>query len=176
MTWGRYRNALNDTQKARHRNDQEAYKPQGYARCPELKSLGAILLEQKENDAQEQGQGAETTPLGLIRLCGAITKKQGKPKEYGAQYGDITINGRPDRAMVDTSAEANIMTKTEATRLGLSYNPSNAQLRMVNAPPSPVCGFSHGVSITLGEWQGKTNFTVAPLDLFEIILGQEFFQ
>ena len=25
MTWGRYRNALNDTQKARHRNDQEGH-------------------------------------------------------------------------------------------------------------------------------------------------------
>ncbi|KAH0727310.1 hypothetical protein KY284_003175 [Solanum tuberosum] len=25
MTWGRYRNALNDTQKARHKNDQEGH-------------------------------------------------------------------------------------------------------------------------------------------------------
>uniref|UniRef100_M0ZQQ2 Gag-pol polyprotein n=1 Tax=Solanum tuberosum TaxID=4113 RepID=M0ZQQ2_SOLTU len=78
--------------------------------------------------------------------------------------------------MVDTGAEVNIMTKTTATRLGLSYSPSNAQLRTVIAPLAPVCGVMHGVSITLGEWQGKANFTVAPLDLFDIILGQEFFQ
>ncbi|KAH0747723.1 hypothetical protein KY285_009380 [Solanum tuberosum] len=61
-------------------------------------------------------------------------------------------------------------------RLGLSYSPSKAQLRTVNAPPTPVSGVAHGVSITLGEWQGKTNFTIVPLDLFDIILGQEFFQ
>lgn len=78
--------------------------------------------------------------------------------------------------MVDTGVEVNIMTKTAATRMGLRYSPSNAQLRMVNGPLTPVSGVAHGVSITLGEWQGKTNFTVAPVDLFDIILGQEFFQ
>ncbi|TMW84639.1 hypothetical protein EJD97_024733 [Solanum chilense] len=46
------------------------------------------------------------------------------------------------------------MTKTAATRLGLRYSPSNAQLRTVNAPPTPVSGVAHRVSITLGEWQG----------------------
>lgn len=116
------------------------------------------------------------TQLGLIGLCGAITKKQEKPRVCGAQYVDITINKRLARAMVDTGAEVNIMTKTAATRLGLHYSPSNTQLRTVNAPPTPVSGVAHGVSIMLGEWQGKTNITVAPLDLFDIIIGQEFFQ
>ena len=78
--------------------------------------------------------------------------------------------------MVDTGAEVNIMTKTATTRLGLCYSPINAQLRTVNAPPTPVSGVAHRVSITLGEWQGNTNFTFAPLDLFDIIHGQEFFQ
>ena len=50
------------------------------------------------------------------------------------------------------------------------------RLKTVNDPPTPVCGVAQGVSITLGNWQGKINFTVAPLDIFEIILGQEFFQ
>ena len=68
------------------------------------------------------------------------------------------------------------MTKKAATRLGLSYSSSNAHLRTVNAPLTPVNEVAHGVSITLGEWQGKANFTVAPLDLFDIILGQQFFE
>ncbi|TMX03891.1 hypothetical protein EJD97_013091 [Solanum chilense] len=77
--------------------------------------------------------------------------------------------------MVDTGAEVNIMTKTAATRLGISYSGSNTQLRTVHAPTTPVSGVAHGLSITLGECQGKTNFTLSPLDLFDIILGQEFF-
>uniref|UniRef100_M0ZXX2 Uncharacterized protein n=1 Tax=Solanum tuberosum TaxID=4113 RepID=M0ZXX2_SOLTU len=78
--------------------------------------------------------------VGLDRIMRAITKQLGKPKGYGAQYLDLTINGIPASPMVDTGAEANIMTKTAATRLGLSYSPSNAQLMTVNAPPTPMCG------------------------------------
>ncbi|XP_015162126.1 DNA damage-inducible protein 1-like [Solanum tuberosum] len=99
-----------------------------------------------------------------------------KAKGSGAQYVDLKINGKPACALVDTGAEVNLMTKKAAMRLGLSYGPSSAQLKTVNAPPTPVSGVAHGASITLGEWQGKTNFTVAPVDLFDIILGQEFFQ
>ena len=77
--------------------------------------------------------------------------------------------------MVDTGVEVNIMNKMETKRLGLRYNPSNAQLRTVNVPLTHVSGVEHGISITLGEWQGKTNFIVAHLDLFDVILGQEFF-
>jgi len=76
-------------------------------------------------------------------------KQLGKPKGYGAQYLDLTINGIPASPMVDTGAEANIMTKTATTRLGLSYSPSNAQLMTVNAPPTPMCGVAQEVSITL---------------------------
>lgn len=78
--------------------------------------------------------------------------------------------------MVEIGAEFNIMTKMTSTRLGLHCSPSNAQLRAVNAPPTPVSGVAHGVSITLGEWKSKTNFIVAHLDLFYIIHGQEFFK
>ena len=77
--------------------------------------------------------------------------------------------------MVNTDVEANIMTKATMTRLGMIYSPSNAQLKTVNSPPTPVCGVAQGVSITIDEWQDKTNFTFAHLDIFDIILGQEFF-
>ena len=40
----------------------------GYARCPELKSLSAILRERKEKEVREQEQGALMTQLGLIGL------------------------------------------------------------------------------------------------------------
>ena len=134
--------------------------------------------------------------MGLISLCGAVTKKpsktpreekprQAKPKhaEQGlvmskacAQCVDITINGKRARVFVDNGAEANLMAKTAATRLGLRYSPTNIQLKTVNAPPTPVDGVAHGVSITISDWQGKTMFIVAPLDIYDIILGQEFFQ
>uniref|UniRef100_M1BW48 Uncharacterized protein n=1 Tax=Solanum tuberosum TaxID=4113 RepID=M1BW48_SOLTU len=141
-----------------------------------MKNLGVILRERKEKDAQEKGQEAGTTQLGMVGLCRAIAKQKEKPGNYSMHYVDISINGRPARAMVDSGAEANIMTKMAAARLGLSYNPSNTRLKTVHVSPTPVCGVAQGVSITLGKWQGNTNFTVAPLDIFDIILRQEFFQ
>ena len=112
----------------------------------------------------------------MVGLCGAIAKQIDKPGDFSTQYMDLYINGKQAHAMVYSGAEANIMTKTAAEKLGLKIVPSNNRLKMVNAPPTPVCGIAHGVSITLGKWQGKTNFTVAPLDISDIILGQEFFQ
>ena len=132
----------------------------------------------------------------MISLCGAVTKKpsktpreekprQAKPKhaEQGldmskacTQCVDITINGKRARVFVDNGAEANLMAKTAATRLGLRYSPTNIKIKTVNAPPTPVEGVAHGVSITIRDWRGKTKFIVAPLDIYDIILGQEFFQ
>ncbi|XP_055822010.1 uncharacterized protein LOC129890490 [Solanum dulcamara] len=128
--------------------------PHGYARCLEMKNLGAILRERKDKEL-DQGQGSDMTQLGMIGLCGAIAKQTEKVGDYSAQYIDISINGRPSCAMVDSGAEANIMTKTAAARLGLSYESSNTLLKTVNASLTPVCGVSHGVDITLGKWQVK---------------------
>ena len=134
--------------------------------------------------------------MGLISLCGDVTKKPSKtprqdkprqPKTKHAEQGlsmskacsqcvDITINGIRARVLVDNGVEANLMAKTAETRLGLRYSPTNIQLKTVNAPPTPVEGVAHGVSITISDWQGKTKFIVAPLDIYDFILGQEFFQ
>ena len=113
--------------------------------------------------------------LVLIGIYGAINKIAENPRVCSTQYVDITTNGRPARAMVDKSGKVNIMTKTAAIRLGLRYTPGNAQLRTVNEPPTQMPGVAQGVSTTLGELQGNTNFTKAYLDLLNIIIGQEFF-
>ena len=103
-------------------------------------------------------------------------KASRNPKEYKTQYVDITINEKITRDIVDMGAKSQFMTKTTTKRLGISYRPNNAQLKMVNAPSNPITVVTYRVSFTLGVSQGKTNFTIAHLQLFDIILGQEFFQ
>ena len=149
--------------------------PHGYARCPEMKSLSAIVRERKEKEAQDKAKPADTTQLGMVGICGAIAKQADNPGDFSTQYVDISINGKAVRAMVDSGAEANIMTKAAADKLGLKIVPSNNRLNTVKAPPTPVCGIAHGVSITLGRWKGKTNFTVAPLDISDVTLGRNSF-
>ncbi|TMW84767.1 hypothetical protein EJD97_024423 [Solanum chilense] len=103
-------------------------------RYPEMKNLGLILHERKEKDAQDQGQDASTTQLGMAGLCGDIIKQMEKSGDFSTQYVDISINRRPSHAMVNIGAEANIMTKTTTKRLGLNYVPSNTRIKTVNAP------------------------------------------
>jgi hypothetical protein len=38
-----------------------------------------------------------------------------------------------------------------------------------------MVGIAYAVSLKVGEWLGKVNFLVVPLDDFDIILGNEFF-
>ena len=132
--------------------------------------------------------------MGVVSLCGAAIEqpsmrpRQDKPKQAESKHAEkglakskawaqtVTINGNIARALVDTGAEVNVMTKTAATRLGLRYTASNTQIRTVNASPTPIVGVAHGVNITVGDWQGKTKFIVAPINMFDVILGQKFFQ
>lgn len=87
--------------------------------------------------------------LGIVGLCGAIPKQTEKLGYFSMHYVDISINGRLSRAMVDSGAEADIMTKMAAKRLGLNYMTRNTCLKTVNAPTTLVCGVAQGVSITL---------------------------
>ncbi|XP_069144439.1 uncharacterized protein [Solanum lycopersicum] len=151
-------------------------RPHGYARCPEMKRHSAIIRERKEKEAQDKAKLADITQLGMVGICGAIAKQADNPGDFSTQYVDISINGQPVQAMVDSGAEANIMTKTAVEKLGLKIVSSNNRPKTVNAPPTPVSGIAHKVSITLERWRGNTNITVAPLDISNVILGQEFFQ
>ena len=71
--------------------------------------------------------------------------------------------------MVDTGATHNFVMEQKAKDLGLTYVASNTMLKTVNALPTSVHGFAPKVPIDLGGWTGLTNFTIAPMDVFDII-------
>lgn len=84
------------------------------------------------------------------------------------------INGQQAYRLIDTGAEANVITKDAAIKLGIKHTLSNAQLKTGNAPMTPVDGIAYEVKLGLGNWRGKAHFYVAPFDIFDIVLGQPF--
>lgn len=56
-----------------------------------------------------------------------------------AQYVDIVINDKPSHTIVDTGVEANIMTKSMAAKLRLSYSLSDTCLKTISALPTLMC-------------------------------------
>ena len=73
--------------------------------------------------------------------------------------------------MLDTGATHNFVMEQMAKELGLNYVASNTLLKTVNATPTSVHGFAMKVPIDLGDWTGLTDFTIAPMDVFDVILG-----
>nr|XP_016508684.1 PREDICTED: uncharacterized protein LOC107826238 [Nicotiana tabacum] len=54
--------------------------PHGFRNCTDLKSLSAMVCERRE---QPQGESQGTAQLGMIGLCGAVTKQAIQPTENG---------------------------------------------------------------------------------------------
>ncbi|CAA0808187.1 Uncharacterized mitochondrial protein AtMg00860 [Striga hermonthica] len=89
-------------------------------------------------------------------------------------YMETQVNGKPTKALVDTGASHNFITKEEATSLGLSWTEKSGWLMIVNANARRLEGAASNVELRLGTWQGCVNFSVAPMDDFKVVLGVDF--
>uniref|UniRef100_A0A3Q7I7Z1 Reverse transcriptase domain-containing protein n=1 Tax=Solanum lycopersicum TaxID=4081 RepID=A0A3Q7I7Z1_SOLLC len=111
--------------------------------------------------------------ISHISIAALAAKPAGvRPRE--SLFVDAKLNGKDVRIMVDTGATHNFVTEQKAKKLGLNYVASNTKLKTINATPTTVNGFAAAVPIELGEWAGQTDFTIAPMDVFDIILGLDF--
>ena len=43
-----------------------------------------------------------------------------------------------------------------------------------NSLAKPSQGVARGVTMKIGSWEGKIDFTVAPMDDFKIVIGMDF--
>ncbi|KAE8717725.1 Detected protein of unknown function [Hibiscus syriacus] len=101
-----------------HRRPQakEGYRdrwPHPMSSCPKLGSLSAII------DRQDTESQAE---MGSLQVLNALKAKSLTPTpSNGLMYVEAMINEKLTRAMVDTGATHNFVSKDEANRLGLKY-------------------------------------------------------
>ncbi|XP_047260179.1 uncharacterized protein LOC124893108 [Capsicum annuum] len=89
-------------------------------------------------------------------------------------FVDEEVNGRAVHIMVDIGATHNFVTEEKAKEIGLAFVTSDSMLKTVNCIPTNVNGLAPRVSLTLGGWKGETDFSVVPMDVFDIFLGMDF--
>ncbi|XP_075107146.1 uncharacterized protein LOC142180117 [Nicotiana tabacum] len=142
----------------------------GFMNCPNLKCLSAMVRERKDHP---QGESSKTAQLGMIGLCGAVTKQAIQPTNNDNQYVDLTINNKPTRAMMDTRATPNFGIEAATKKLELKLAPTSSHVKTLNAEVQKSRGVDNGVGVKLVTWKGMTNFTVTAMDIFDIILGKE---
>ncbi|CAN6454511.1 unnamed protein product [Victoria cruziana] len=73
--------------------------------------------------------------------------------------------------MVDTGATHNFVSVEETKRLGLILKKEELRMKVMNSEAKPICGVARDVAVKIKNLSGKTNFSVAPIDDYKMILG-----
>ena len=98
------------------------------------------------------------------------------PQSKGLMYMEALVNGKATKALVDTGATHKFVLEDEARRLELQASKEGGWLKAVNSVAKPSHGVARGVTMHIGSWKGRVNFTVAPMDDFKMVLGMDFLQ
>ncbi|KAK0578231.1 hypothetical protein LWI29_007082 [Acer saccharum] len=93
----------------------------------------------------------------------------------GLMFVKATIKGKQVRAMLDTGATHNFVSVDKAKRLGLRITNDEGAIKAANSPVKLIDGTAKGVTVHLGPWSGKLDFSVVPLDDYQMVLGMAFF-
>ncbi|RVW29622.1 hypothetical protein CK203_100961 [Vitis vinifera] len=128
------------------------------------------MIEEKEKEGDAQ--------VGSLQLLNALKAKPmpKTPQIKGLMYVEALVNGKATKALVDTGATHNLVSEDEARRLELQASKEGGWLKAVNSAAKPSHGVAHGVTMHIGSWEGRVDFTVTPMDDFKMVLGMDFLQ
>ena len=136
--------------------------------CPKKEKLSAIRVEDGESSGSEAPMRAN--PLQLLNAIRA------EATHRGLMYVELLIGGQKIVALVDSGATHNFISTRETAKLGLKLAKDESKLKVVNSQAQETHGLAKNVVIQLGEWKGTIDFLNVPLDDFDFILGNDFFQ
>ena len=94
----------------------------------------------------------------------------------GLMYVELLIGMQKIVALVDSGATHNFVSTKEAARLRLKLTRDNNKLKVVNNQAQDTHGMAKDMAIQMGDWKGTIDFLSVPLDDFDFILGNDFFQ
>ena len=135
---------------------------------PKKEKLNAIIAEDGENSGSEVP--TRVNPLQLLNNI------QAKATHKGLMYVELLSSGQKIVALVDSGATHNFISTRETTRLGLKLAKDDNKLKAVNSQAQETHGLVKNVAIQMGDWKGTIDFLSVPLDDFDFILGNDFFQ
>ncbi|XP_010531750.2 PREDICTED: uncharacterized protein LOC104807978, partial [Tarenaya hassleriana] len=154
--------------------------------CPKQKKMNAVNKQadkDKEKGKSKVPEEEELAIVGSLHRFNTLSKKatpgtskNKEPMTKGLLYADVEIRGKLVPAMFDTGASHNFMDVGEASRLKLKVDGNGGTVKAVNSPAQTASGLVRDVRIRIGDWTGKTDFTILPMDDFRVVLGLTFFR
>ncbi|GAV75208.1 LOW QUALITY PROTEIN: Asp_protease domain-containing protein, partial [Cephalotus follicularis] len=137
--------------------------PYRVAECPHEAALNGLQASTRRTTQEKE------------RFLNALNRKleESKTSHGGClMYVNIEINGKTSQAMVDTGETQNFVDVKE-TKTGMCLTKETERLKAVNSKPLAMEGLAKDVLLKLGSG-GRVNFTVVPMDHFEMVLGLLF--
>nr|XP_033512298.1 uncharacterized protein LOC108945330 [Nicotiana tomentosiformis] len=134
--------------------------------------LGAVVA--KKPGLKQATQGKHDIAKLVHSLGDYVIRKEPRSRELGSMFMDARLNGQSISIMVDIGTTHNFVSETKAKSLGLAFGPSSSVLKTVNAKPTNVKGVARNMQLNLGAWQGNVSFFVAFLDVFDLVLGMDY--
>ncbi|KAF2295968.1 hypothetical protein GH714_035445 [Hevea brasiliensis] len=100
--------------------------------------------------------------------------KWGKFSSGGVNKDYSPFEGTKTRALVDTGATDNFIADRAALQFQLNMQEDTGKIKAVNSKATNIVGVARRVSCQMGPWNGEIDFTVIPLDDFDVVIGMEF--
>ena len=136
--------------------------------CPKKEKLNALMAEDGEDSEAEVPTRAN--PLQLLNAMRA------EATHRGLMYVELLNEGQKIVALVDSGATHNFVSTKEAARLDFKLAKDDSKLKAVNSQAQQTHGMAKNMAIQIGDWKGTIDFISVPLDDFDFILGNDFFQ
>ena len=136
--------------------------------CLKKEKLNALMAEDGEDSGVEVLTRAN--PLQLLNAMRA------EATHRGLMYVELLTEGQKIVALVDSGATPNVVSSKEAAKLGLKLTEDDSKLKAVNSQAQETHDMAKNMAIQMGDWKGTIDFLSVPLDYFDFILGNDFFQ
>ena len=91
-------------------------------------------------------------------------------------YVDLLTSGQKIMALINNRATHNFISMRETARLGLKLAKDDSKLKAMNNQAQQTHGLAKNMGIQMGDCKGTINFLSVPLNDFDFILGNNFFQ
>ncbi|KAL4386950.1 hypothetical protein GQ457_09G011800 [Hibiscus cannabinus] len=137
---------------------------------------GLVRVGNKTSHPAEDGN-EESAKVGSIRFLYALWAEEERARagsERELMYVDLVVNGKDTKALVDTRETNTFVSPEEARRYNLQVTKSGGQLKAVNSTALAIVGSAKKVPTKVGPWEGNVDYTVVPMDDFDVVLGMDF--
>ena len=142
--------------------------PHRATNCPKKEKLNAIIAEDGVNSGSEVPTRAN--PLQLLNVIRAEATLK------GLMYVELLTGGQKIMALIDSKATHNFILTRETAKLELKLTKDDSKLKVVNSQAQETHGLAKNAAIQMGDWKGTIDLISVPLDDFDFILGNNFFQ